>query len=179
MTKQEYKAAVNVEVYMGENKKLSLKQKFLSRYFDSSKNAVYLIRRYQYVASNIGGYYADYLKRLLIRKYGIFISKNTKIGIGLKLPHPNGIIIGKNVTIGENCTIFQQVTIGGSRDGDSLAGNQPIIEDNCTFYSGCKVLGKITVSRGVKVGANSVLLHDTEQCKTYVGCPARKVERNN
>ena len=110
---------------------------------------------------------------LLIRRYGIFVAPDTEIGVGLRLPHPDGIIIGKCVEIGDNCTIFQQVTIGSSRPGDFSLGKQPKIGNNVWLFSGSKVLGDIKLANNTVVGANAVLLSDTQDGMHYVGVPAK------
>lgn len=138
-----------------------------------------MIRKMQYnwiKGGKIRQIHALWLSSKLARRYGIFVSPDINIGLGLKLPHPNGIIIGKGCDIGENCTIFQQVTIGSARNGDFLLGKQPhILNDVCLFAS-CKVIGDITVYNNCTIGANSVLLTDADEGGTYVGSPARKIE---
>lgn len=74
------------------------------------------------------------------------------------LPHGlNGIIISPDATIGKNCRIYHQVTIGND-DRDVL--NVPTIGDNVTIYPGAKILGKITIGNNVKIGANAVVVED-------------------
>jgi len=95
--------------------------------------------------------------------------------MGLHLPHPNGIIIGKGVVLGNNVTIYQQVTFGGRKRGETSDDEgYPIVKDNCVFYAGCKIIGSITVEDNTSVGANSVLNSSTDG-GVYVGMPAYKV----
>ena len=174
MTKKEFKNFVLHEVY--EGKKMCALRRIWKRFCDSSKDAVFLIRKYQYLCSKHANLRAICVRNKLVRRYGIFIYRNTMIGKGLSLPHPNGIVIGKCVTIGENCRIFQQVTIGSKNNEDSLKGKQPVIGNNCTFFAGAKVIGDINISAGTSVGANSVLMQSTEENSVYAGIPARKIK---
>ena len=169
MNRKDYKECLHIEIGKGF-------KAFLKSHFVCSYNAVLYIRKAQYYYKKgfLRNLLSKYYVNKLISKYGIFIRPSYVIGSGLKLPHPNGIIIGTN-KIGKNCTIFQQVTIGSARMGDFKKGNQPIIGDNCIFFAGCKVLGSIGIADGTVVGANAVLTKDTEKNCTYVGVPAKKV----
>lgn len=116
--------------------------------------------------------------RLLVRRYGIFFDfrKGSAFGKGLKFPHPSSIIIGSGVCAGDNCVIYQNVTIGGARAGDAAKGNYPVIGNGCTLFAGCKVLGSVEVADGTTVGANAVLLRSTEKGSTYAGVPAERIK---
>jgi serine O-acetyltransferase len=114
-----------------------------------------------------------YLFRRLEKGYGVYISPNAVIGIGLKLPHPTGIVIGDGVVIGRNCIIYQQVTFGGARLGDAKDSNYPHIGDNVIFFAGAKIIGKISIKSNCIVGANSVVIKDVREGCTVVGIPAR------
>ena len=83
---------------------------------------------------------------------------------------------GYRVRMGKNAVIYQNVTFGALRDGDTSAGRLPVVGDGCTFFSGCCVLGGITVADGTVVGANAVLTRSTERGGTYAGLPARRVD---
>lgn len=116
--------------------------------------------------------------RLLVYRYGIFFDfkKGSHFGKGLKFPHPSSIIIGSGVCAGDNCVIYQNVTIGGARSGDAAKGNYPVIGSGCTLFAGCKVLGDIEVADGTTVGSNAVLLNSTEKGSTYAGVPAERIK---
>jgi len=98
----------------------------------------------------------ELIRRHLVYRYGCFMSLNAEIGVGLKLPHPNGIVIGEGVKIGRNCIIYQQVTLGGKILGDAKAGNYPQIGDDVTIFAGAKIIGSIIVGDHCMIGANSV-----------------------
>lgn len=105
---------------------------------------------------------------------GAEIPTSIPAGPGLWLPHSvRGIIMHHSVVIGSNCTIYHHTTLGLVGD----AGNGPTIEDDCYIGAGAQLLGPITVARGTKVGANAVLTKSTEPGGTYVGVPARLIER--
>lgn len=113
----------------------------------------------------------------LIKLYGIELSGTTKIDIGFNIGHANGIILGEGVEIGKNVTIYQQVTLGISNVVDK--GNfdaYPKVGDNCVIYSGAKLFGNIKVGKGTVIGANSVLLTNTEENSVYAGIPAKRIK---
>lgn len=179
MDKKLYKECLEKEVLGGNTT-------FFKRIYKASfvfgKNANYLLRKLQYLDGHKKGIgYIRYriVRANLIKRFGMFINGNVEIGAGLQLPHPNGIVIGSGVTIGENCRIYQQVTIGGKNIGDSDHGRMPRIGNNCVLFAGCKVLGDIDLGEGTIVGANSVLTVSTEPHSTYAGIPARRIDKRN
>lgn len=88
--------------------------------------------------------------------YGCTIASTARIGGGLILPHPLGIIIGGDVIIGERAWIFQNVTVGGAPD----KGGMPVIGDDARIFAGAVISGPIKLGSGVRVGANSVVTMD-------------------
>jgi serine O-acetyltransferase len=99
---------------------------------------------------------------------GADIPLGTRIGGGLLLVHPNGIVIHPEVVIGPNCLIFQQVTLGMG-----TGGGVPKIGGHVDIGAGAKILGNITIGDHVKIGANAVVLQDVPSHATAVGIPAR------
>ena len=85
------------------------------------------------------------------------------------MPHPQNIVIGGTTVIGNNCTIYQNVTIGQKHDF------YPVINDNVTIYSGAVVVGKITIGKNAVVGANAVVIHDVLENEVVGGIPAHKI----
>ena len=102
---------------------------------------------------------------------GADIPLNCNIGGGLMMPHPNGIVIHPAATVGPNCLIFQQVTIGIGN------GGAPTIMGNVDIGAGAKLLGAIVVGPRAKIGANAVVLRDVPEAATAIGVPARIVTR--
>lgn len=102
---------------------------------------------------------------------GADIPLNCKLGGGLLLPHPNGVVIHPDAEIGPNCLVFQQVTIGEE------AGGVPTLEGHVDVGAGAKIIGQLKVGRHAKIGANAVVLDDVPAGATAVGIPARIVRR--
>ena len=99
---------------------------------------------------------------------GVEIPLTAKLGGGLLLPHPNGVVIHPDAEIGPNCLIFQQVTVGtgGSR------GGVPRIAGHVDIGAGAEILGGMTIGEHAKIGANAVVLCDVPAWATAVGIPA-------
>ncbi len=104
---------------------------------------------------------------------GVEIHPAARIGRGLFIDHGMGVVIGETAEIGEDVTLYQGVTLGGT--GFATGKRHPTIEDNVTIGSGAKLLGPITVGHGAKVGANSVVITDVEPNSTVVGNPGHVV----
>lgn len=102
---------------------------------------------------------------------GADIPLNCRLGGGLLLPHPNGIVIHPKAVVGPNCLIFQQVTLGaGTRPG------LPQIGGHVDIGAGAKILGGVTIGNHAKIGANAVVLHDVPAGATAIGIPARVLQ---
>lgn len=102
---------------------------------------------------------------------GIEIHPGAKIGKGFFIDHGMGVVIGETTEIGDNVTLYQGVTLGGT--GKDQGKRHPTLGDNVTVGSGAKVLGPITLGNSVKVGANAVVLKNVPDEATAVGIPAR------
>lgn len=111
------------------------------------------------------------------RKTGIEIHPGAKIGKGFFIDHGNGVIIGETAIVGDNVTLYQGVTLGGT--GKEQGKRHPTIEDNVMISAGAKVLGSFTVGAGSKIGAGSVVLHEVPPGSTVVGVPGRVVRRDS
>ena len=106
---------------------------------------------------------------------GIEIHPAARVGEGLFIDHGMGVVIGETAEIGENVTLYQGVTLGGT--GFAAGKRHPTVEDNVTIGSGAKLLGPIRIGHGAKIGANAVVVHDVPAHTTVVGIPARPVKR--
>ena len=104
---------------------------------------------------------------------GIEIHPGAEIGDGFFIDHGMGVVIGETTEIGDEVTIYQGVTLGGT--GKERGKRHPTIEDNVIIGSGAKILGSINIGKNVKVGAGSVVLDDVESNATVVGVPGRVV----
>jgi serine O-acetyltransferase len=149
----------------------------IRKYFDPSRQLLRHLRGYQEARST-----ASVLRSLRTDWHvlwyrvwsvisGAEIDLNTRIGGGLLLPHPNGIVIHPEAVIGPNCLIFQQVTLG---TGGRIPGC-PKLGGHVDVGAGAKILGGVTVGDHAKIGANAVVLDDVPAGTTAVGAPARIV----
>jgi len=104
---------------------------------------------------------------------GIEIHPGAKLGRGILIDHGSGVVIGETAEVGDNCTIYQGVTLGGT--GKDKGKRHPTIGSNVLIGSGAKILGPLTVSDNCKIASNAVLLNDLAESSTAVGVPARTV----
>lgn len=105
---------------------------------------------------------------------GIEIHPGAIIGDDFFIDHGMGVVIGETTIIGNNVTIFHDVTLGGT--GKEKGKRHPTIEDNVFIGSGAKILGNITIGKNAKIGANAVVLKDVTPNSTVVGIPGVKVK---
>jgi len=106
---------------------------------------------------------------------GIEIHPGAQIGRGLLIDHGQGVVIGETTSVGNFCTIYQGVTLGGT--GKETGKRHPTIGNNVMIGAGAKVLGPFTVGDNSKIAANAVLLSEAPPDSTCVGVPARVVKR--
>ena len=108
---------------------------------------------------------------------GIEIHPGARIGRGLFIDHGHGVVIGETAILGDNVTLYQGVTLGGT--GKEHGKRHPTIGNNVMISAGAKVLGSFTVGDNSKIGAGSVVLHEVPPNSTVVGVPGRVVKRDN
>ncbi len=104
---------------------------------------------------------------------GIEIHPGAKIGKRLFIDHGMGIVIGETAEVGNDCTIYHQVTLGGT--GKDKNKRHPTVGNNVMIGAGSKVLGPIKIGNNVKIGAGSVVLHNIENDSTVVGVPIDRI----
>lgn len=107
---------------------------------------------------------------------GIEIHPGAKIGKGFFIDHGSGVVIGETTEIGDNCLIYQGVTLGGT--GKEKGKRHPTLGNNVMVGSGARVLGPFKVGDNAKIAANAVVLEEVPPNCTAVGVPARIVKRN-
>lgn len=106
---------------------------------------------------------------------GIEIHPGATIGKGLFIDHGSGVVIGETAIVGDNCTLYQGVTLGGT--GKDTGKRHPTLGDNVLVGAGAKLLGNFTIGDGAKIAAGAVVLRDVPENCTAVGIPARVVRR--
>lgn len=135
------------------------------------------IRAYQALRGRRGPVAAARRKAIVLRHRfwsavaGADVPLSTRIGGGLLLPHPNGVVIHPDAAIGPNCLLFQQVTIGATERG------VPVIGGHVDIGAGAKVIGPVTVGAHAAIGANAVVTADVPPGAIVAGIPARVIGR--
>ena len=120
---------------------------------------------------------ARYLSQRSARRTGIEIHPGATIGRGLFIDHGHGVVIGETAIVGDNVTLYQGVTLGGT--GKESGKRHPTIGNNVMISAGAKVLGSFEIGDNCKIGAGSVVLSPVPSNCTVVGIPGRIVKRNN
>ncbi|MCI9491759.1 MAG: serine O-acetyltransferase [Lachnospiraceae bacterium] len=111
------------------------------------------------------------------RRTGIEIHPGAVIGKGFFIDHGSGVIIGETTIIGDNVTLYQGVTLGGT--GKETGKRHPTLCDNVMVSAGAKIIGSFTIGENSKIGAGSVVLEEVPPNCTVVGVPGRIVKRDN
>lgn len=135
----------------------------------------YRIAHYLYMKKHY--FLARWYSQRTARKTGIEIHPGATIGKGLFIDHGIGVVIGETAIIGDNVTLYQGVTLGGT--GKECGKRHPTIANNVMISAGAKVLGSFTIGENSKIGAGSVVLTEVPPNSTAVGVPGRVVKRDN
>ena len=109
-------------------------------------------------------------------RFSIDIHPGCSIGKRLFIDHGVGVVIGETTIIGDDCTIYQGVSLGGT--GKEKGKRHPTIKNNVIIGAGAKVLGNITIGSNCKIGANTVVLTDVKDNMTIVGVKGFEVKKN-
>ena len=113
---------------------------------------------------------------------GIEIHPAAKIGYGFMIDHGMGVVIGETTEIGNNVTLYHDVTLGGRKmydeNGHKLAKRHPTVKDGVIIGSGAQILGPITLGENVKIGSNAIVIHDIPDNCTVVNKPAYLVKKD-
>lgn len=117
---------------------------------------------------------ARWISQRAVRKTGIEIHPGATIGKGLFIDHGSGVIIGETAELGDNITLYQGVTLGGT--GKEQGKRHPTLGDNVMVSAGAKVLGSFKIGENSKIGAGSVVLKEVPSNCTVVGVPGRIVK---
>ena len=122
-------------------------------------------------------FWARWISQRAARRTGIEIHPGATIGKGFFIDHGTGVIIGEPTIIGDNVTLYQGVTLGGT--GKETGKRHPTLEDNVMVSAGAKVIGSFTVGKNSKIGAGSVVIEEVPPNCTVVGVPGHIVKQNN
>lgn len=122
-------------------------------------------------------FWARWVSQRAARKTGIEIHPGATIGKGLFIDHGHGVVIGETAELGNNVTLYQGVTLGGT--GKEQGKRHPTLGDNVMVSTGAKILGSFKVGENSKIGAGSVVLKEVPPNSTVVGVPGRVVKREN
>ncbi len=120
---------------------------------------------------------ARYISQRAVRKTGIEIHPGATLGRRVFIDHGTGVVIGETAVVGDDVTIYQGVTLGGT--GKDTGKRHPTIESGVMIGAGAKVLGPFTVGANSRIAAGAVVLHEIPPESTAVGVPARVVKRDN
>ena len=122
-------------------------------------------------------FWARWISQRAARRTGIEIHPGATLGKGFFIDHGTGVIIGETTIIGDNVTLYQGVTLGGT--GKETGKRHPTLEDNVMVSAGAKVIGSFTVGKNSKIGAGSVVIEEVPPNCTVVGVPGHIVKQNN
>lgn len=143
--------------------------------FYSGVRAVFYHRMASFFYRKKLRFIAEWLSCRARRKTGVEIHPAAKIGKNLFIDHGMGVVIGETAVVGDNCTIYQGATLGGT--GKESGKRHPTLLDNVVVGAGAKILGNVTIGNNVKIGANAIVLTDVPDNCTVVGV-GRILRRN-
>lgn len=138
--------------------------------------AVRAYRRANWFLRHGMSFIARWISQRCVRKTNIEIHPGAAIGRRLFIDHGTGVVIGETTIIGDDCTIYQGVTLGGT--GKDKGKRHPTLGNNVMVGAGAKVLGPINIGNDVRIAAGAVVLNDIPDGCTAVGVPARIARRN-
>lgn len=138
--------------------------------------AIWAYRRQHWLWTHGHPLLARTLSTMSRRRFGVEIHPGAQIGRRFVIDHGMGIVVGETTIIGDDCQLYQGVTLGGT--GKQSGKRHPTLGNNVTVGCGAKVLGNITIGDNVKIGGNSVVVKDVPANCTVVGVPGRIVKRN-
>lgn len=138
--------------------------------------AIRMHRRANFFYRHNMHFIARWISQRCSRKTGVEIHPAAKIGKGFFIDHGTGVVIGETTIIGDNVTLYQGVTLGGT--GKETGKRHPTLGSNIMVGSGAKILGSVTIGDNCRIAAGAVVLSDIPANSTAVGVPARVVRRD-
>ncbi len=156
--------------------------KFQAILFSSGFHAVFCYRINRFLWEKNWRLLARLLSQLTRFLTGVEIHPAASIGYGFFIDHGMGVVIGETSEIGNNVTMYQNVTLGGTnlfnKTGKISGKRHPTIKDNVVIGSGAQILGPITIGDNVKIGSNAVVVKDVDDNSTVVGMAAHQINKN-
>ena len=156
--------------------------RFEAALFSSGFHAIFCYRLNHYLWQKNWKLTARFLSGICRFLTGVEIHPAANIGKGFFIDHGMGVVIGETTDIGENVTLYHDVTLGGAtvfdKNGKVTTKRHPTLGDNVIVGSGAQILGPIKIGDNAKVGSNAVVVKDVAPDTTVVGVAAHKVEKN-
>lgn len=143
-----------------------------TRHWEPSDRLIESIRDYNDSETIVGRKLAVLRHRFWSVVTGADIPLNSRIGYGIRMPHPNGVVVHPEARIGEECVFMQGITIGERGEGDKSV---PHLGFNVEVGAGARILGGVKVGAYATIAANAVVLHDVPMGAIVAGAPARVV----
>jgi serine O-acetyltransferase len=154
------------------------KNLFTAMFFYPSQRAIFYYRIAHRLYKKKRSVLSWIISQRARRITGIEIHPGASIGEKLFIDHGMGVVIGETAEVGNNVVMYHGVTLGGI-GGEKGSKRHPTVEDDVVIGAGAKILGPITIGKGAKIGANSVVLEDVPPYSTAVGAPARIIRKKN
>ena len=120
---------------------------------------------------------AYYFQSLASEVFGVDIHPAARIGCGIMLDHATSFVVGETAIIEDNVSILHEVTLGGT--GKATGARHPVVRSGVLIGAGAKILGRVEIGEGAKIGAGSVVLNDVAARTTVAGVPAELVGQND
>lgn len=141
-------------------------------------HAVFFYRIYHFLWCMHIKTIARFLSQVARFLTGIEIHPGAIIGARVFIDHGMGIVIGETAIIGDDCTLYQGVTLGGIATGEYQKKRHPTLQENVTVFSGAKIIGNVIIGKNSVIGAMAVVLEDIPINCTAIGIPAKIVKRD-
>lgn len=163
--------------YVGQSEKPTLRLLVSTAFRQPGFAACWLYRVQEalYSSGRLRRAQAVYLANLWLTQADLV--PGSTIGPGLMIRHANGIVVGVGASIGENCTLLQQVTLGAADIDTAITQGYPHVGNSVAIGAGAKIIGAVRIGDGATVGANAVVTRDVAPGATVAGVPARDISR--
>jgi serine O-acetyltransferase len=171
----EISAAVRADLQAVEDRDSACHELYIPFLYFKGYHAIQTHRVAHWLWKNGRESLALFFQNRMSAEFGVDIHPAAHIGHGILLDHATGVVIGETAVVGNNVSILQSVTLGGT--GKDEGDRHPKIGDGVLISAGAKILGNIRVGAGAKVGAGSVVLEDVPEHTTVAGVPAKIVGR--